>query len=320
MSRRSKRSSFSRRGAARWLLGLNFIVAAVLGGWYLTQPAARQDEVRRLVGNAIDRDKRVSALDVAWDVWQLYYSGSATGAVAAGDKSIIYGGAPRPASHVAGAAAIRVLMNQAYVTGYSDTLRNPLWVAYRVQDLATLPKSPPRPEKFEIDRRTVARVAPDDFASSGYDRGHLAPNFAIATRYGAKAQRETFLMSNITPQRHALNAGVWRELEMKIATSYPARYGEVWVLTGPVFGSEPRKLRGGVRVPEAFFLIVVDENEGKLRTLAFIVPQDASSETDFGRYLASIDDIQRRTGLDFLSELDDAAERQVEQLRAARVW
>jgi endonuclease G, mitochondrial len=321
MSRRSKRSAFSlRRSATRWLLGLNLVVAVVLGGWYVVQPPARQSEVRRLVGNAIDRDKRVSALDVAWDVWQLYYSGGATGAIAAGDKSIIYGGAPRAASSVAGAAAIRVLMNEAYVAGYSDTLRNPLWVAYRMQDLAMLPKAAPRPEKFEIDRRTVARVAPDDYAGSGYDRGHLAPNFAIATRYGAKAQRETFLMSNITPQLHALNAGVWRELEMKIATSYPARYGEVWVLTGPVFGNEPRKLRGGVRVPEAFFLIVVDENEGKLRTLAFIVPQDAPSETDFGRYLASIDEIQRRTGLDFLSELDDAAERQVELQRAARVW
>jgi endonuclease G len=321
MSRRSKRSSFSLgRRATRWLLGLNLVAATVLGGWYVTQPAARQSEVRRLVGNAIDRDKRVSALDVAWDVWQLYYSGSATGLIAAGDKSIIYGGAPRPAGDIAGAAAIRVLRNQAYIAGYSDTLRNPLWVAYRVQDLATFPKPAPRPEKFEVDRRTVARVAPGDYSGSGYDRGHLAPNFAIATRYGEAAQRETFFMSNITPQLHALNAGVWRELEMKIATSYPARYGEVWVLTGPVFGKEPRKLRGGVRVPEAFYLIVVDENEGRLRTLGFLIPQDARPSADFGDYLASIDDIQRRTSLDFLSELDDAAERQVEQQRAVRVW
>jgi endonuclease G len=319
MARRSKRSSSSLSRAGSWFFGLNLAVALALGGWYLAQPDTRQQEVRRLVENAFARDKQVTALDVAWDVWQLYYAGGATGRIAAGDKAIVYGGAPtfRPGVD---AAPLRVLANRAYVVGYSDALGNPLWAAYRVNDLAAIPTPPKRPEKFEMDRRTVARIAPDDYTRSGYDRGHLAPNYAIATRHGEDAQRETFLMSNIVPQTHALNAGLWRELEMKIATSYPARYGEVWVLTGPIFGPEPPRLRGGVAVPEAFFLIVVDENEGRLRTLSFVVPQDAPTAADPARYLASIAEIQRRTGLDFLRELDDASEQQVEELKPARVW
>jgi endonuclease G len=148
----------------------------------------------------------------------------------------------------------------------------------------------------------------------------MAPNFAIATRYGETAQRETFLMSNITPQRHTLNAGLWRELEMRIATSYPARYGEVWVITGPVFGPSPRTLRGGVAVPDAFFKIIIDEQDGKLRTLAFLVPQDAPEGADPARYLTTIDEIERRTGLDFLPELDEPAQRAIEAQRAGRVW
>jgi endonuclease G len=302
-----------------WLLGLNLAVGALFGGWYVFQPATRQAEVRRLVENAFEHNKRVSILDIAWDVWQLYYADASAGRIAAGDKSIIYGGAPR-AKEGANAPSIRVLKNRAYVVGYSDALGNPLWVAYHVQDLAKIPTPPHRPEKFEVDRRTVARVEPDDYANSGYDRGHLAPNYAIATHFGATAQRETFLMSNITPQRHALNAGLWAELEMKIATSYPARYGEVWVFAGPVFGANPPKLRGGVRVPDAFFMIIVDENESRLRTLAFLVPQDTPANADPERYLTTIDEIQRRTGIDFLSELEDGAEREVEQQRAKRVW
>jgi endonuclease G len=189
-----------------------------------------------------------------------------------------------------------------------------------MRDLPRIPAPAARPGKFEVDRRTEARVAPDEYSGSGYDRGHLAPNFGIATRYGREAQRETFLMSNITPQRHALNAGLWRELELKIATNYPARYEEVWVLTGPVFGAGAASLRGRVRIPEAFFLIVIDEHEGRLRTLAFIVPQDAPAGAEPGRFLTSIAEIQRRTGLDFLVELEDAAEREVEGRRARRVW
>lgn len=320
MARRSSRTSLpTPRVAVRFFLILNAAVAVLLGGWFVVQPDTRQREVRRLVENTFAHNKHVSALDVAWDIWQLYYADSATGRIASGDKAIVYGGAPR-AGAAANAPTFRVLTNQAYAVGYSDTLGNPVWAAYHVRDLASLPTPAARPDKFEVDKRTSARVTTEDYANSGYDRGHLAPNYAIATHYGTAAQKETFLMSNITPQLHALNAGLWKELEMKIATSWPARYSEVWVIAGPVFGAQPKHLRGGVAVPEAFFLIVVDENEGKLRTLAFLVPQEAPHEADPARYLVSIDEIQRRTGLDFLSELDDAAERQVEQGKATRVW
>lgn len=322
MSRSPKRPGSVRRPrrAARWLVGLNLAVAVLLGGWYVFQPAPRQEEVRRLVENAFERDKRVSALDLAWDIWQLYYADSATGRVAPGDKAIVYGGAPRGVGGPAAAGDLRVLHNRGYVVGYSDALGNPLWAAYRVQDLPRLPKPAARPEKFEVDRRTAARVASEVYAGSGYDRGHLAPNYAIATRYGAAAQRETFLMSNITPQLHALNAGLWKELELKIATSYPARYGEVWVIVGPVFEAKPKKLRGAVAVPAAFFAIIIDENEGKLRTLALLVPHEAPLGADPARYLTTIAEIQRRTGLDFLSEIEDTAEQQIEAQRATRVW
>lgn len=320
MPRRSLRFPFRLpRRVVQVLVAVNAFVALGLGGWFVAQPPARQQEVRKLIGNAWARDKHVTAIEVAWDIWQLYYGGAAKGRIAAGDKSIVYGGAPKRRDESSGAGA-RVLTNRGYVVGYSDALGNPLWAAYRVQDLPKIPPAPRRPEKFEIDRRTAARIAPDDYAGSGFDRGHLAPNYAIATHYGAAAQRETFLMSNVSPQRHALNAGLWRELEERIATNYPARYQEVWVITGPVFAAAPRTLRHGVAIPDAFFLIVVDEHEGKLRTLALIVPQEAPAHADPAQYLTTIDDIQRRTGLDFLSELDDAAEREVESARASRLW
>ena len=249
------------------------------------------------------------------DLWPLYYADSATGRIASGDKTLVYGGAPRPGPGCH-APSFRILANQGYAVGYCDAVGNPVWAADHVRDLARLPTPGARPDKFETDRRTAARVAPGDYAASGYDRGHLAPNYAIATRYGTAAQRETFLRSNVTPQLHALNVGLWQELEQKIATSYPARYAEVWAITGPVFAATPKKLRGRVAVPEAFFLIVIDEHEGKLRTLALIVPQEAPPDAEPERYLTRFDEIERRIGLDFLGELDDAAESQVEAQRA----
>jgi endonuclease G, mitochondrial len=294
----------------------NVVLWGVLGGWYLFQPAPRQQEVAALVGNAFDSRKQITAFDVAWDLWQLYYSKDYVAAVASGDKTHVYGGAPQMR---VGGGTVRVLANTGYVTGYSDELGDPLWAAYRVRDVEPR-EAPPRPDQFVVDMRTVARIDPDVYSRSGYDRGHLAPNFVIATRYGAQAQEETFRMSNIIPQKHALNAGLWKQLEQRIATSYPGRFGEVWVIAGPVFGERPEKLRRRVAVPEACYMIIVDESEGRVRAAAFLFPQDPPTEVALGDYLTTIDEIERRTGLDFLSELSDPAESALEARRLERVW
>lgn len=319
MSARGRPGTAGRRRGRKIkvIFWFNVVLLAVLGGWFVMQPPARRDEVAKLVGNYFEKNKRIELADVAVDIYRLYYGGDFVTAVAAGDRTHVYGGAPAAKGFP---HAIRTLVNKGYVTGYCEALEDPAWVAYRVGDLDRPAVAPPRPEGFEADARTAARVQPSAYVNSGYDRGHLAPNHAIATRYGEAAQRETFLMSNIVPQRHALNAGPWKDLEMKIATSYPGRFGEVWVLAGPVFGAKPARLPNGPAVPEAFFMIVIDESDGRVRTQALIFPQETPAGAELGRFVVSIDEVERRTGLDFLVELEDGAETALEAKRADRVW
>jgi endonuclease G len=297
----------------RAFLVANVVLWAAVGAWYLFQPAERQQEVARLVANALDGRKQVTALDVVQDLWQLYYGGDYVDAIAPGDRTHVYGGTPR------GPGNVRVLANFGYVVGYSDALGNPVWAAYRAPDSEPV-TAPPRPGEFTLDLRSAARIEPADYAGSGFDRGHLAPNFIIATRYGRRAQEETFLMTNITPQRHALNSGLWRELEQRIAASYSARFGEVWVVAGPVFGAQPPRLRRRVAVPEACYMILLDESVGRVRATAYLFPQEAPPAGRLDDYLVSIDELERRTGLDFFPELPDDAEAALESRRAERPW
>lgn len=296
----------------------NLILWGVIGGWYLFQPPARQAEVSRLVANCLDSRKQVTAFDAAWDLWQLYYSNDYVSGTAAGKLAHLYGGVPEMA-RTGSVGGLRVLANVGFQTGYSDALGEPLWTAYHLRE-GKLGEAPPRPEEFTMDPRTVARIEPEDYARSGYDRGHMAPNHAIALYYGRQAQEETFRMSNICPQKHALNAGVWKQLEQRIAVNYPARFGEVWVFVGPVLGEKPARLKRRVAVPEAFYMIVIDENEERVRTEAFLIPQDAPAEAEPGRYLTSIDEIERRVGLDFFAQLPDESENALEARVAGRVW
>ncbi len=312
-----RRKSRGRGGKFKVFLWFNAILLVVMGGWFVMQPAARRAEVTKLVQNYFEKNKRIELLDVALDIYRLYYSEDFVQAVAAGDRTHVYGGAPRAEGFP---NPVRVLKNTGYVAGYCEVLENPVWVAYRVSDVAKLEPAGERPGSFETDMRTAARVPASAYTNSGYDRGHLAPNYAIATRYGPAAQKETFLMSNIAPQRHALNAGVWKEMEMRIATSYPGRFEEVWVLAGPVFGERPARFPNGTAVPEAFYMIVVDESDGRVRAQAFLFPQETPAGAGMERFLVAIDEVERRTGLDFLAELEDVAEAALESKRAAGVW
>ncbi len=326
-----RRKSSSRRSSAiparfrrtRAFLYLNVLILLGGGIWYFLQPPTRQTEVRQLVGNAFAENKRVEFLDVAWDIYQLYYSPDFVSAPPApGDRTHLYAGVPVPAA--APAQVTRVLTNTGYVVGYDDHVGVPRWAAYRIADISPLPTPAERPDRFEVDRRTVARIDSDAYTGTGYDRGHLAPNYAIATRYGEPAQRETFLMSNIMPQKHSLNAGLWKQLELQIATAYPARFGEVWVLCGPVLGDPPARLAGsgraGPAIPGWCYMILVDESDGRVRTQAFLFPAEPADHARLADFLTTIDEIEQRTGLDFLTALPDDAEATLESKRASRVW
>jgi len=214
---------------------------------------------------------------------------------------------------------VKVLENLSYTAGYSESMRNPLWVAYRVFDVRNM-DSGARPSRFKVDRRTEARVSHDDYLGSGYDRGHMAPNHAIATRYGRAGQRETFLMSNVIPQVPSINRHLWKDLEMLVSRKYGRYFGEVWVVTGPVFTKPVGKLDSGVSIPSGYYKIIADEDRGKLRVLAFLVEADLPPYSRIRPQLVSVDELEALTGLDFFPGLDDEAQEKIESRPAGRLW
>ena len=224
-----------------------------------------------------------------------------------------YGGAPRGAD-------VRVLHTPGFVVGYSEARRQPLWVAFRAASVKDGHRLASRP-RFEIDGRTRARVSSFDYNGVRYDRGHLAPNYLIGKLYGRAAQRATFLMSNIAPQRRRLNQLVWQRLEEAEADVVAPRAGELWVVTGPVFDAQPATLKSGIAVPRAFYRIWLDLRPGGPHAaLAFMVPQDVCGTEPLAQFLVSVDQVEEATGIDFLHELEDAMERTLEAGRATAGW
>lgn len=216
---------------------------------------------------------------------------------------------------------ITILQNAAYAVGYDEELRAPLWSAFRLFKVPTT-QAPPRPDGFVSDRRSRARVTTDDYRGSGYDRGHLAPSYGIGLCYGAEAQRETFLLTNIIAQNPDLNRGPWAALERRKATRIAYRLGEVWAIVGPVFTSAPpRRLESGIAIPDKVYCLLLDTRlDGSIRALALITPNDSSVTPPLSRYIVSVDDLEALTGLDFFAELPDVAEAEIEAMKPQFLW
>jgi DNA/RNA endonuclease G (NUC1) len=97
----------------------------------------------------------------------------------------------------------------------------------------------------------------DDFTSSGFDRGHLAP--AEAMKWDLEAYRRTFSVGNVALQASRFNRQLWNELETQMQ-AWACDFGTLFVVTGVVFALEDspthRLRRGdgeGTHIPTHFY-------------------------------------------------------------------
>ncbi|MEP0986015.1 DNA/RNA non-specific endonuclease [Ekhidna sp.] len=230
-----------------------------------------------------------------------------------------YGGLPQGSD-------IQILYNQAFITGYSNEKKSPLWVCYRLGNVQgsyddadnTIIKWE-RPYSFQVDNRTSAKVTHDDYTSSGYDRGHLAPNAAMLAQYGQLAQLETYLMSNIIPQHRDLNRGIWASLEgyaRKILSQDDTddkEINDLYVITGPIFIEDLGSIGNGVIIPSHSYKIFAYKKGyfGTVKAVAFVMPQHPQSD-NFLDYVKSVDEVEELTGLNFFSELSEVKQKNLE--------
>ncbi len=210
----------------------------------------------------------------------------------------------------------RVFRNEGFMVGYSELRGNPLWVTYLLSPPPVNAPHWPRPSRFSMDWRSLTRIDHEDFSNSGYDRGHLAPNHAISVLYGRSAQFQTFLMTNISPQRPDLNRKVWERLEEVELDRLASRFGKLWVITGPVFDWKMERLSSAFRVeiPDSFYKIyaIPNNDSSKIRLLAFLIPQSVRGNEPLIQYLTTVDQVEVKTGLDFFADLDDSIEAKLE--------
>ena len=211
----------------------------------------------------------------------------------------------------------QIVHHQGYSLSYSESHEQAEWVAYELKKEHLTNTNFKRPY-FEVDQAVTTGAAHwRNYKSSGYDRGHLCP--AADRKYSKYAHDETFLTSNISPQDHSFNSGVWNRLEQKVRY-WASRYDGVYVVTGGVLNGTMKTIgQESVAVPNQFYKIVLDYNSGDPKVLAFLLPHRESNKPLYD-FVVSVDSLESVTGIDFFPELEDAIENRLEASSSYKDW
>lgn len=211
----------------------------------------------------------------------------------------------------------QIVHHKGYSLSYSETNEQPEWVAYELKKSHLSNKNYKRPY-FEIDNAVKTGAAHwKNYKNSGYDRGHLCP--AGDRRYSQEAHDETFLTSNISPQEHNFNSGIWNTLEQQ-ARYWASKYDGVFVITGGVLKGKMKTIgEEQVAVPKAFYKIILDYNNSDIKMIGFLMPHKNSSDALY-KFVVSVDSIEKLTGIDFFPELEDVIENKLEASVSYKEW
>ena len=199
------------------------------------------------------------------------------------------------------------------------------WTCYTLHD-GNLYSNIGRKDAFKADNEVANSSQLGDYSGSSYSRGHLCPS---ADRLCSREQNsQTFFLTNMQPQWQTHNGGLWARLETKVRdwgektyidTLYvvkAATIGDVILDDVQQPGVYDFKCNNRLLVPKYFYMALLAYHKATDDYQAigiWTIHQNSNdTNTDYGRYTITIDELERRTGIDFFCNLPDDVEKNVE--------
>ena len=150
------------------------------------------------------------------------------------------------------------ICREAYLVAYDAPVKIPVYVAYTL-----LPQNAlgcwPRTNAFVADKSVPNGARPDDYAGTGYDKGHAAPDGDLS--WSEQVEYESFLMTNMYPQHGSLNRGIWKLLETSIRGWAVQTNQSYTIFVGAMYGASNEFIGAGkVIVPHGYYKIVINNN------------------------------------------------------------
>lgn len=221
-------------------------------------------------------------------------------------------------------AANQIIFNRHYVLGYSYYFRQAKWALEIINSEDVVERS----DNFRPDYRIpeMFRVDLQDYSGSGHDRGHLV---ASADKRSVELENsETFLLSNMSPQKPNFNRRIWKTLESAVRDlNEQKKILETYVICGPIFYfDKPVKFIGkkdnnevAIPIPNAFFKSVLTENNrGHLNMWSFILPNKQARQP-LEEFQVATTKVEQYAGIQLWARLE-GSKIDAEKKKIRKMW
>ncbi len=204
-----------------------------------------------------------------------------------------------------------------FTISFNKLNKTPNYVAWELLDKETSGDKK-RSNKFWTDSDIEGCPYTSDYTRAGYDRGHMCPS--ADQKWSPQAMEDCFVMANICPQTHALNNGAWKTLENK-ERQWAKRDSAIMIIAGPIYNESDTSRIGysSVRVPGAFFKVLLSPYTDQPKAIAFVYP-NMTAPGNMQNYAMSVDELEKMTGYDFFPALPDEIEKEVESSFSFKEW
>lgn len=189
------------------------------------------------------------------------------------------------------------ICREAFLVAYDAPVKIPAYVAYTL-----LPQNAlgcfPRTNAFVADASVQGGARPDDYAGTGYDKGHAAPDGDLS--WSQQVEYESFLMTNMYPQHGSLNRGIWKLLETSVRGWAVQLNQPFTIYVGAFYGQGDEYIGKGVIVPHGYYKIVINNATGQVAGWAFPHTKPyVNLGNDLTKFRVPIAQIQQQAGVQY---------------------
>ena len=219
-----------------------------------------------------------------------------------------------------------------YCLAYDTVQYHSRWVAFRF-DGSNRAKNTGRSDSdaFTDDTQIPSKhwIGSKGFGY-GYDRGHLcASNDRLVS---ADANRQTFYMTNMSPQMSSFNQNYWVGYEQYVQNlGRDASFSDtLYVVKGgtidkdKIIGHVYRNNGKQVAIPKFYYMALLKCKSSGYEAIAFWMEHKEygtdADKAEIARHAISIDELEEYTGIDFFHNLPDGAETEVEKSFNLSSW
>jgi endonuclease G len=192
---------------------------------------------------------------------------------------------------------VQPLCQQAYLVGYDAQAKLPKFVTYEL-----LPQNAlgcvARTNAFAANQFVPNGAVPADYAGTGYDKGHMAPDGDLS--WDPQVEFESFLMTNMSPQAGSLNRGIWKLLETSVRGWTVQRNQSYTVYVGGDYGQGDKTIGKGVVVPHGFYKIVINNQTSEVAAWYFphVAPYP-NLGNDLTKFRVEIGQLEQKVGVKY---------------------